>query len=346
MRVESHMVSLSWIPSESVSGWLRRGFDVGLAHYDVPPLDRLPNLDAVQQLRADDRFRFANVLTAWAEFDADGTPASWGYGEDSGVVMGSTTVRVASVGATFGGYSLPTLQQEPVVEPGIVHFTQTVGGRTGVPLPRPVPHAPYVMWQAPIVWTTLALTLRSDASTDIAMPGASAFPRHWVYGPDGTLSLKSGLTDQEGWMAHSFGPRTPWGDQDSEAVVAEAESAVERQVSVGIMRAGRTPVIRRLPAGAVVTRQGEAGEEIYLVLDGVLTVEHDGKQLAQVGPGAVLGERAVLEAGTRTSTLLALTPVRLAVARSDELDLEKLRAVAELHHREDTPSGAAAPVAD
>ncbi|MFH5823616.1 cyclic nucleotide-binding domain-containing protein [Georgenia sp. AZ-5] len=340
MRVESHMVSLSWIPSESVSGWMRRGFDVGLVHYDEPPLDALPSLDAVQQLRADDRFRFANLLTAWAEFADDGTPTAYGYGEGSGAVMGSTTVRVASAGATFGGYALPVLQDEPVLETGLAHFTQTVGGRSGVPLPRPAARAHHVLWQAPIVWTTLALTLRSDGTTVVAMPSASCFPRHWVYGPDGVLTLKSGLTDQEGWMAHSFGARTPWGEQDSEAVLGAVEHAVERQLSEGIMRAGHVPEVRAVPAGSLVAHQGDPGGDIYLVLDGVVSVEAGDEELAEVGPGAVLGEAAVLEGGPLPASLRTLTPARLAVAHAADLDLEKLRAVAELR-RDETPRPAA-----
>ncbi|MPV90255.1 cyclic nucleotide-binding domain-containing protein, partial [Georgenia ruanii] len=343
MRVESRVVSLSWIPADSVAAWLRNGLDGGLAHYAEPPLAALPGLDAVQQLRADDRFRFANVLTAWAEFDDDGTPTACGYGPDSGGVVGPTTVRLASVGATFGGYALPTLQQDPILEPGLAHVTQTVGGRTGVPLPRALPHAPFVLWQAPIVWTTLALTLRPDGTAEVAMPGASAFPRHWVYGPDGALLQGTGLTDEEGWMTHAFAGRTPWGDQDSDGVVAETERAVERQLAAGLLHPGRSLEVRRLPAGAVVAREGEPGEEIFFVLDGVLAVEHDGTPVAQLGTGAVLGEQAVLESSARPSTLLALTPVRLAVARGDALDLEKLRAVAEVSGRR---AGAPAPAAD
>ena len=37
-------------------------------------------------------------------------------------------------------------------------------------------------------------------------------------------------------------------------------------------------------------------------LTGVLVVEVDGEQLAEVGSGSVLGERAVLEEGAHTAT--------------------------------------------
>ena len=45
----------------------------------------------------------------------------------------------------------------------------------------------------------------------------------------------------------------------------------------------------------------------------MLDVEVDGAVVAQVGPGAMLGERAALEGGTRTATLRAVTPCRLVV---------------------------------
>ena len=51
------------------------------------------------------------------------------------------------------------------------------------------------------------------------MTGASKFPRHWLYNDTGELTHKSGLTDYSNWMAVSFGQHTPWGDEDSEALV-------------------------------------------------------------------------------------------------------------------------------
>ena len=55
----------------------------------------------------------------------------------------------------------------------------------------------------------------------------------------------------------------------------------------------------------MLTEQGQQGDEVFLLLDGVLAVEVDGEPLADVGPGAILGERAALEGGARTSTLRA-----------------------------------------
>jgi Cyclic nucleotide-binding domain len=191
------------------------------------------------------------------------------------------------------------------------------------------------------VWTTLELTVHADGSTNAAMVGASAFPRHWVYGTDGVIASKSALTDESGWMRHSFGERTPWSDRDRAAFVTEVETQVERQLSAEIMRGGQRPEIRRLPEGSLLTRQGEPGDELYLVLDGVAVVEVDERAVAEVGPGAVVGERAILEEGLRTSTVRATTPLRVAVARRDAIDVEKMRALAETHRREDQPMGEA-----
>jgi hypothetical protein len=334
MRIEATATSLSWIPSESVWGAMRQGFKLGLAHWDDPLPDSLTGAEQVWELCHADKFRFGNLLSAWVEVEDDKIVDA-GVGDDSGLVMGSTTIRVGKLGATFRAISLPVLRPRPELSDDQVRFVQTVGGATGVPLPRPVPHPPYVQWQAPLVWTTLALTIRADGSSVVELDGASTFPRHWIYGTDGRITLKSGLTDQDHWISHSFGKRTPWGDQDREALVVAVESELERSLSQDIMRGGASPEVRRLPAGAALTRQGEPGDELYLVLDGIVSVDVDGTSLGELGPGAVLGERALLEGGTRTSTLTAVTPVRVAVAAAESIDMDRLRTLADSHRRED-----------
>ena len=71
MRHESQVTSLSWIPSEAVTGGSRMAFDAGFTHYDEPPPGELGDLE---RLRATDRFRFVNVLRAWIDVDGHVRP--------------------------------------------------------------------------------------------------------------------------------------------------------------------------------------------------------------------------------------------------------------------------------
>ena len=57
-----------------------------------------------------------------------------------------------------------------------MRFVQTTGGRTGVPAPRRVRRKPFIQWQAPLVWTTLSLTIYADGRAEGTMVGASRFP--------------------------------------------------------------------------------------------------------------------------------------------------------------------------
>jgi hypothetical protein len=330
MRYESSVTSLSWIPSEAVTGGARVAFDSGFTHYDDPPPAQIDDLEA---LRAADRFRFANVLRAWIDVDGAGEISDCDY--SGGGHIGDTTIRLGGLRHTFQNAMLPDLRRDPERGDGWVRFVQTVGGRTSMPAPRRVRHRPYIQWQAPLVWTTLSLTLHADGTAEREMTGASRFPRHWLYDADGRLTHKSGLTDFTDWMRVSFGPHTPWGDQDSEALVTAVETALEHQLSVQLMRGAAKPRIAKLPAGQVLVRQGEQGTDVYLVLDGVVRVEREGEWLAEYGPGALLGERAHLEGGTRTSTLVAVTACRVASVDASQFDRSALMELSGGHRRED-----------
>jgi hypothetical protein len=329
MRHKSSITSLSWIPSEAVEGSMKIPFEAGMAHYDPPPPERI---EALERLRDEDRFRFANVLEAWIEADAKNNIKDFGY--SGAAMMGSTTVKLGPLARTFEAIGLPTIQQKPQRGKSWVRFTQTTGGRTGVPAPRRVRRKPFIQWQAPLVWTTLTLTIYADGRAEGQMDGCSRFPRHWVYDEQGVLSHKSGLADFKDWYRKSFGKHTPWGDQDSKALVTAVESALERRLSEQVMRGGQKPRIGKLKAGQTLVHQGERGDEVFLLLDGVLRVEHDGERLAEYGPGALLGERAHLEGGKRTSTLVAVTPARVAAVKADQLQRGELHELAKGHRRE------------
>jgi hypothetical protein len=334
MRIESSVTSLSWIPSEAISGLTKLPFDVGITHYDDPPPDRFDDAagTGLEALRVADRFRFANELRAWIEVE-DGHIV--GHGLSGGGRMGTTTVRLGSRAINFAAFALPDLQPEPEEGDGWVRFVQTAGGRTGVPAPRRVARPPYAQWEAPLVWTTLALTIHADGRSTHEVVGASSFPRCWIYDHDGAMVAKSGLMDFKHWYRHAFGKHSPWGDEDSPALVTAVETALERELSVKIMRGNATPAIRKVAAGRALITQGEPGDEVLLLLDGVVAVDVDGRVLAEIGPGAILGERAVLEGGTRTSTVRAVTPCKVAVATADHLDRDALAELSTGHRRED-----------
>jgi hypothetical protein len=318
MHVESSVTSVSWIPREAIEGYARLPWDLGIAHYDPPPPDVL---DDVEGLLAADAARFANQLRAWVEVQ-DGQIT--GYGHAGRGLIGRTRIQLAGARLQFSAVAFPDLRPQPEVGDGWVRFVQTTGGRPAMPVPRRVRNRVRVV--GPMVWSTLALRIRADGSSGFEVVGASPFPRHWVYDQAGRLAAKSGLIDFRRWHLEASPQRSPWGDEESPAVVTAVESALERQLSRLIV--GADPPFRRLQPQEALVEQGEAGEELFLLFDGVLAVEADGRTIAEVGPGAILGEMALLRGGRRTATLRAVTPCRVAVVPGDRIDRQALEELA------------------
>jgi CRP/FNR family cyclic AMP-dependent transcriptional regulator len=68
-----------------------------------------------------------------------------------------------------------------------------------------------------------------------------------------------------------------------------------------------------LPAGHVLMRQGDNGSQMFIILSGEALVERNGQELARLGPGAVLGEMAILAEGPRVATATLTEASRLFV---------------------------------
>lgn len=321
MRHEASVTAISWIPSEAVEGLPKLPFSMGMAHYDDPPPEEIADLDAMREA---DLFREANELCAYIEVE-DGKIVDYGHlGRGH---IGVTKLKLGPREVSVPAVAMPTLQPEPEVGDGWVRFTQTAGGRTGVPAPRHVHDKPFFQISSALAWTTLALTLHADGSADHEIVGASTFPRHWIY-RDGKLVEKSGLIDFKEWYRKAFGENTPWGKEDSEPFVTQVETALERELSQTIMKSGAKSKPRRLEVDETLVEQGDEGDELYLLLDGVLAAEVDGETVAEVGPGAVVGERSVVEGVPRTATLRAVTAAKVVAVPAEEIDPAALEELA------------------
>ena len=335
-RYERSVTTVSWIPSDLLEGMGKIATRMKMAHHDPPPPFSLgTDIPAtLEELRIADGLRFANHLRAFIEVDASLRIVNAGY--SGGGVMGATTVGLAVGSITVPAIRLDDRRSEPEIGADYVRFTQTVGGRTGAPMPRAVKHPPFVQYHAPIVWTTLELIIRTDGTHEATFVGASGFPRHWLFDDSGSLVAKSSVAEYKKWMSESFGHRTPWGDEDSPTLVTAVESALERELQSAIMRGSQRPEIRRIKAGGALVEQGSCSDELFLLLNGVLVVEVDGEKIAELGPGAVLGERGLLEGGHRTATLRAVTECKVAAVPANDIDTVRLSRLAEGHRRENT----------
>lgn len=76
------------------------------------------------------------------------------------------------------------------------------------------------------------------------------------------------------------------------------------------------------PAGRALCREGEAGQEFFVLLSGTVGVSVGGREVGTLGAGDFFGELALLDAGPRNATVTAKEDVSLLVlSRREFLDL-------------------------
>ena len=68
-----------------------------------------------------------------------------------------------------------------------------------------------------------------------------------------------------------------------------------------------------VPAGYALADQGQTGREAFVIIEGSATVRRNGKKVAVLGPGAVVGELSLLDHGPRTATVTTDTDASVLV---------------------------------
>jgi CRP-like cAMP-binding protein len=67
--------------------------------------------------------------------------------------------------------------------------------------------------------------------------------------------------------------------------------------------------------GTVLCREGDVGDEFFVIVEGKTDITRKGKKVAIRGGGEFVGEIALLEKTKRMATVTAKTPLRLFVLR-------------------------------
>lgn len=71
-------------------------------------------------------------------------------------------------------------------------------------------------------------------------------------------------------------------------------------------------------AGSVIFSDNEPADTLYLVLEGEVALTLRGDPLSTEGPGALIGEMAIIDNAPRSATATAVNTVRLARIESEE----------------------------
>ena len=70
---------------------------------------------------------------------------------------------------------------------------------------------------------------------------------------------------------------------------------------------------RRVAAGTTVVREGDNGDEFFVILEGTASLSRQGATIATLGPGSSFGELALLVNAPRNATVVADTDMELVV---------------------------------
>jgi CRP/FNR family cyclic AMP-dependent transcriptional regulator len=75
-----------------------------------------------------------------------------------------------------------------------------------------------------------------------------------------------------------------------------------------------------LPEGWAPISERTGADKAYVILNGTVSVRSHGQEVAQLGPGDIVGEAAILNHSLRTATIVALTPLELIHFSKEQLE--------------------------
>ena len=109
---------------------------------------------------------------------------------------------------------------------------------------------------------------------------------------------------------------------------------------------GREVPARSFSKGDTIFREGEQGEEFFVVVHGKVEIRSANRRLETVGAKGIFGEMALIDASPRSATVVAVTDVKLVpvgekqflflVSRTPYFALNVMRVLAQRLRRANT----------
>ena len=75
-----------------------------------------------------------------------------------------------------------------------------------------------------------------------------------------------------------------------------------------------------LPEGWAPISESTGADKAYVILNGKVSVRSHGQEVAQLGPGDIVGEAAILNHSLRSASIVALTPLELIHFTPEQLN--------------------------
>jgi CRP/FNR family transcriptional regulator, cyclic AMP receptor protein len=76
----------------------------------------------------------------------------------------------------------------------------------------------------------------------------------------------------------------------------------------------------KLPEGWAPINERTGADKAYVILKGTVSVRRHGEEVAQLGPGDIIGEAAIMNHSLRTASIVALTPLELIHFTPEQLE--------------------------
>ena len=91
-------------------------------------------------------------------------------------------------------------------------------------------------------------------------------------------------------------------------------------MSHGIHLFDNDPRAVTAPAGSVLYRAGETGDNMVGVIDGEVDIIAEGTVIETIGAGGIIGEMALIDGSVRSASAVARTDVRLSIVDRDRFE--------------------------